>query len=356
MIRYLMIAALLGIGLYARSAWAQPDCNDWNSDDFFKSATVADVKRCLAAGAKIKARGEYGNTPLHWAAGYGDAETVAALVKAGADVNARDKYGLTPLHMAAAAAETVAALVKAGAEVNARAEGGLTPLHLAVGVGDAETVTALVKAGADMEARTNSISISWNSGSLGSIRSTEDGGIQGSGGGFRSTRTTFTIVWTPLHVAAFSGNAETVAALVEAGADPKARDRHGRFPADLAEGNPKVKDRDIFRVLEGARNAVQPDCNDWNSKGFFESAAAADVKRCLEAGAEVNARDENGYTPLHLAVRYGDAGTVAALVNAGADVEARDKDGLTPPKVAWMNGHDQMSIVFARALVRAKNR
>jgi ankyrin repeat protein len=39
----------------------------------------------------------------------------------------------------------------------------------------------------------------------------------------------------------------------------------------------------------------------------------------LDAGADVNARDSNGYTPLHLASMYGSPDNVMALLQAGAD-------------------------------------
>lgn len=39
-------------------------------------------------------------------------------------------------------------------------------------------------------------------------------------------------------------------------------------------------------------------CAKWNTWAFFERASAADVSRCLRAGANVNARDAGGDTPL----------------------------------------------------------
>src|SRR5690349_7721923 len=42
-----------------------------------------------------------GNTPLHWAASGGFAETCEFLVKEGCDINAKNKFGDTPLHRAA---------------------------------------------------------------------------------------------------------------------------------------------------------------------------------------------------------------------------------------------------------------
>ncbi|MBC6413225.1 MAG: ankyrin repeat domain-containing protein, partial [Hyphomonadaceae bacterium] len=76
------------------------------------------------------------------------------------------------------------------------------------------------------------------------------------------------------------------------------------------------------------------DCNDWNSSGFFEKATAADVRRCLAAGADIEARAQDGWTPLLVAASFGAAETVAALIEAGADMEVRTGEGWTPLHVA----------------------
>ena len=72
-------------------------------------------------------------------------------------------------------------------------------------------------------------------------------------------------------------------------------------------------------------------CEDWNTVEFFETAAAADVQFCLDGGAAIDARDENGMTPLHTAAGWiGDPAVIRILAAAGADVGARDSDGWTP--------------------------
>lgn len=62
------------------------DCADWQSQAFFKTATLPQVRACLAAGADPQARGGLANPPLHEAAwATPDPAIVAALLEAGAD-------------------------------------------------------------------------------------------------------------------------------------------------------------------------------------------------------------------------------------------------------------------------------
>ena len=69
----------------------------------------------------------------------------------------------------------------------------------------------------------------------------------------------------------------------------------------------------------------------WNTKEFFERANVADTLRYLQDGADVNARDERGWTPLHRAAAFSKTPAVlAALLRNGADPNARDTDGVTP--------------------------
>ena len=49
---------------------------------------------------------------------------------------------------------------------------------------------------------------------------------------------------------------------------------------------------------------VQVDCADWNGTFFFDAAEAPDVTRCLQSGADPNARDEDGWTPLVSAATF----------------------------------------------------
>ena len=66
---------------------------------------------------------------------------------------------------------------------------------------------------------------------------------------------------------------------------------------------------------------------------LFEAAkggAADEVKAALAAGADVGARMEGGWTPLHAAARNPNPAVIKALFEAGADPGVRTEDGATP--------------------------
>ncbi len=66
---------------------------------------------------------------------------------------------------------------------------------------------------------------------------------------------------------------------------------------------------------------------------LFQAVKVGDVqmvKSLLEKGANVNARDENGNTPLHLAAKEGNFEIVKLLVTHCADVLIKDRWGKTP--------------------------
>jgi ankyrin repeat protein len=54
------------------------------------------------------------------------------------------------------------------------------------------------------------------------------------------------------------------------------------------------------------------------------------VKQHLDAGADVNAKDDSGWTPLHRAVSKVHNKIAKLLIEEGADVNALNKDGLAP--------------------------
>jgi ankyrin repeat protein len=79
------------------------------------------------------------------------------------------------------------------------------------------------------------------------------------------------------------------------------------------------------------------------------------VKELVSAGADIEAKENRGRTPLHLAYDYLEI--VKELVSAGADTDAKDEDGDTPLHLASSEGYLESvrTLVIAGADIRAVN-
>ena len=231
----------------------QSDCTDWNSLDFFSTASAKDVRACLQAGADPEARSESGYTPLHMATINGNADAIAALLEAGADPNARSEDGETPLHRAAVhgQVDVIAALVEAGADPNARDRlSNSTPLHRAALFGQVDVIAALVEAGADPNAWDRLFnSTPLHKAAFNDQADAIDALVEAGADPNARDR----LSNTPLHDAAEQGQADAIAALLEGGADPKARDENGKTPFDLIPSDSPLIGTSAYRRLQQAR-------------------------------------------------------------------------------------------------------
>ena len=66
-------------------------------------------------------------------------------------------------------------------------------------------------------------------------------------------------------------------------------------------------------------------------------------------GADVNATNERGSTPLLEAARFGHDDICRVLIAAGADLKAKDNDGKTALMLAVQNNHDDVVRILKEA-------
>jgi ankyrin repeat protein len=72
------------------------------------------------------------------------------------------------------------------------------------------------------------------------------------------------------------------------------------------------------------------------------SGVVSSVQKRLAEGTNINARDRNGRTPLHIAVRLEEKDVADLLISKGADINARDALGKTPLHLAVFDQNQEM--------------
>jgi truncated hemoglobin YjbI len=136
---------------------------------------------------------------------------------------------------------------------------------------------------------------------------------------------------TLLHDAAIAGEAEFAAVLIRSGADPDVKEPEGHTPLYRASTG------EVARVLLAAGASV--DVSSGPTRGTpLHQAARRDygsvATALLDHGANIDARDSKGQTPLRRAVNCRRLQLVQLLVRRGANPHAEDNRGVTPLDVA----------------------
>ena len=138
---------------------------------------------------------------------------------------------------------------------------------------------------------------------------------------------------TRLHLAVANGSLDAVKALLAGSANPNARNNQGNTPLHLANGNIAI----IKELLAGGANPTIKNNLGEKPLGITAVNGANDIntKHCP--------KNRNGNTPLHVAAENGDLELVKQLVTKGADINAKNNNGFLPMQLAIQK--DQTAVV-----------
>lgn len=251
--------------------------------------TPAECAMLIEAGIDINARNKDGKTPLDYAIRNGEEEVALMIINSGAEL---DESAYSPLYLACMfdRRETLQSLIDDGAELNEEFPSGATPLTMAASLGKSDLCRILIDAGADPDQ--------------------EDGNGN-----------------LPLHVAARAGNAPLCELFIEAGADINAADGDGDIALVIAarRGRTTVVKSLIEHGVDVKRYSEKLLVN-----SVLEKYASV-LKLLVDAGLDLNAsRGTPGGTALHRNIYRSEEKIVNRLLELGADVNALNSGGETP--------------------------
>ncbi|HWE92898.1 MAG TPA: ankyrin repeat domain-containing protein [Tepidisphaeraceae bacterium] len=159
---------------------------------------------------------------------------------------------------------------------------------------------------------------------------------------------------TPIAIAAQYGQWDMVDILLDHGADPRGQERYGCDPLRLAAA--ACEPRIIKRLLQHGADAAAVDVTNGNNTPLHlvadsvirpiprvrDGMVRETVDLLVAAGANVNAVNEAGFTPLSWAVHRSRPEVVDALLAHGADVNTRDANHRTPLGIAKADEDEAM--------------
>ncbi len=320
-------------------------------------------------------RGPEGETPLH-AAAYANLPVITSLLlEQGADPNAVTSAGTAPLHIAARldSAALLQVLVRHQARVDLRNAAGNTPLHEAVKWNSSRACRFLLLAGSSANTR----NLEGNTPMHTAVLQEDNLNIQTLWEFSASLESRDSAGLTPLMAAVKLGVYETASMLVQLGADINARDSKGSTPlheavmtmneslvllladrgSDIHAKNRNMESpflkalelgKDPAVWLTGTQRIMERD-NDGNTPlhlAVKNYAGTGIITALIELGSDVNTRNNYLETPLHLSMNYPSRQAAETLLAAGADMFTRNSDNISPLEIAAAGGLTVLSWII----------
>ena len=139
---------------------------------------------------------------------------------------------------------------------------------------------------------------------------------------------------TPLHSAAWGKNMQVLELLLEDGADVNARTDEGETPGMTAALRGQKEMLEILFAL-----SADPHAKDIHGTNMLDLAAAGGHKPIVDLLSQMGVQNQN---PLHVAAGLGDLKKVKNLLKQKNHINSRDHFGATPLLVAMVSGKEEI--------------
>jgi ankyrin repeat protein len=305
-----------------------------------QAACLGDLNRVNASlqeDINIDVKDELGWAPLHWAVLMGQKEACQMLVSKGARIEAENNDGYTPLNIVAYGGNLEGAelLITNGANVNTRAKNGFTPLHSAAHQGHKKIVELLLAHGADKYLKNSrgrtALTVAINRGHTEIVELLRKHGEKDmsyaalSMGGANLNKS--------LHQAAADGNVKQIKQHISNGADVNAIGGEKDWPPLMYAASKGHAEAVKVLISSGARVDISVRGLTTLIHSILNNDNKDVVKALIAGGADVNQRSGPRLAAapaLTFAVWRHREAIVKVLLEVGADVDAKDKWGYTP--------------------------
>jgi ankyrin repeat protein len=141
---------------------------------------------------------------------------------------------------------------------------------------------------------------------------------------------------------------EIVSLLVKGGADVNSQDRTGRAPLHIASMEGRLYATRVLLTHQATVDITDAEINTPLHLVAVESPTNFKdiVDLLLRNGANIEAKNKAGATPLHRAAFYGNTSLAEFLLDKGASINVTESSGWTPLHHAVVSGHSDLVKLF----------